>query len=100
VFERERDCEPSPHDFVHVDHSSQSPTMQSFGQSCVLQALCDTELAQASPPKLGCVMARSRDIPPLPQEASQVFQAPHSEYTQSTGHACSLHTRTSWRYGH
>ena len=35
---RVRFCEPSPHDFVHVDHVPNAPTAQSVEHACALQA--------------------------------------------------------------
>ena len=37
MIERERDCEPVPHDLVHVVQALKARVTQSAGQACVLQ---------------------------------------------------------------
>ena len=61
VCARLRDCEPVPHDLVHVDHAPKVPVTQSVAQGASLHARVSAECAHASPPKLGAVLVRLRD---------------------------------------
>ena len=95
VSVRERRCEPAPHDVVHVVQALKAPTPQSFGQACVLHLRVSALCGQALPPKLGCLVWRSRVAAPVPQDllhALHLFQLP---VLQSIGQTCLLHARVS-----
>jgi hypothetical protein len=47
---RERDCEPVPHEAVHVVQALKPVTSQSTGQVCVLQGCVSRWCGHASPP--------------------------------------------------
>jgi hypothetical protein len=98
---RERDCEPVPHEAVHVVQTLKAVTSQSVGQACVLHASVSSKCGHASPPFCTAVETlRERDCEPVPHEAVHVVQALKSLTTQSFGHAWLLHARCSCRYGH
>lgn len=54
------------------------------------------ECGQASPPAVGATVARVRLMEPPPQDLVHVDQADQAGTTQSVGHACVLHTRSSF----
>ena len=97
---RLRDCEPVPHDLVHVVQALKVLTEQWIGHGpCVhgrVSALC----GQASPPYAGCTMLRVRCCEPTPHDLVHVVQAPKLRTMQSTGQLCWLHARVSDVCGH
>ena len=100
VSERLRDCEPTPHDLVHVVHAPQEATTQLRGQACLLHWRVSAECGQASPPLRGWISVRSRDWNPVPHDLVHEVQAFQDFTMQSLAHACELHGRVSARYGH
>jgi hypothetical protein len=57
---RERDCEPVPHDSVHVVQELNTLSSQSIGHSCVWHVRTSCAYGHALPPKVGCVCTRVR----------------------------------------
>ena len=52
-MERDRFCEPPPHDFVHVVHTLQRPTEQSDGHAWALQGRVSLPCGHGIPPFSG-----------------------------------------------
>ena len=93
---RLRDCEPAPHDLVHVDQPPLKATnTQSTGHAWLLQARVSAECGHAAPPALGPVCARLRDCEPVPHDLVHVDHAPKASLVQSAEHVCALHARVS-----
>ena len=96
---RERDCEPLPHDLVHVVHALKLATWQLTGHACALQRRVSAACGHALPPYLGCVCVRERDCAPVPQDLVHDVHAPNAPCWQSAAQACVLQSRVSARYG-
>ena len=97
VTERERVCDPPPHDSVHAPQPPKVPTTQSTGQTLTLQSRC-WESARQLPPCACCTITeRLRDWRPLPQDFVHSVHEAHCDNTQCTGHGRLLHSRTSTR---
>ena len=73
---RERDCWPVPHDLVHVPQALNADVTQWIGHGPWLQSLVSALCGHASPPLLGCVMARVRLLVPAPHD---VVHAPYKD---------------------
>ena len=97
VTERERVCEPPPHDRVHAPQAPKVPTAQSMGQELTLQSRCSASARQLPPCSCCTMMERLRDWCPVPQDLVHCVQEAHDESTQCTGHGRVLHSRTSTR---
>jgi len=98
---RERDCEPVPHEAVHVVQALKVLATQSTSQVCMLHERVSSKCGHASPPADTAVtMLRERDCEPVPHEAVHVVQALKPLTSQSSGHASLLQSRDSTRYGH
>ena len=76
VLARVRDCEPAPHDVVHVDQAPKLGSKQSTGHVWVLQSRVSAECGHALPPSVGAVVERLRFCEPVPHDLVQVDQAP------------------------
>ena len=92
---RLRDCEPAPHDLVHVDQLENALVAQCTAHSSVLHACVSAECGHAVPPLLGSVCARLRVCEPPPHDLVHVDHAPKLSVTQSTAHACLLQSAAS-----
>ena len=64
---RDLDCDPVPHDLVHVVHAVKLDTTQCTGQLCVLQGRVSLRYGHAYPPTVaGVTTDRERDwVPPV-----------------------------------
>ena len=100
VTERLRDCEPLPHDLVHVDQAPKAEVAQWIGHGPALHACVSAVCGHAAPPKSGATLVRLRDWKPPPHDLVQVDQLLKVPGTQSTGHSCWLHARVSAECGH
>lgn len=102
MTERERDCEPPPHDLLHDDQAEKADVAQCTGQGPWSHAAdsCSSDSSHTAPPAAaGLVTVRVRCF--VPTEPHDFEQAPHgaqSEYSQSSGQACVLHA-TSFELG-
>ena len=100
---RVRDCEPVPHDLLHVEYAElHSDNTQSTGHACVLHVCTSVSSGQATPPcMLAVTTVRVRDCEPVPHVLLHVvYDADHWLTTQSTGQACVLQSIVSDRAGH
>jgi hypothetical protein len=58
LIERERDCEPVPHDLVHLVQALKARTVQWIGHGPWLHGRVSVTCGQATPPKRGSVWLR------------------------------------------
>ena len=90
VIERERFCEPPPHDLVHVVQALKALTVQWIGhRTCVLHGAVSAVCGQSAPPYFGGVTRREREytldeVPP--QDTGHVLHELQALTTQSIGH--------------
>lgn len=100
MIERERDCEPVPHDLEHFVQPRKALTWQWIGHGPWLQirvsALCGHDL----PPLRGCTTLRTRLVKPAPHDLVHVDQRPKPRTRQFTGQLCLLQSRVSELCGH
>ena len=95
VCARLRDCEPPPHDLVHVDQLPRLSSTQSVAHAWLLHACVSSACGQASPPFWGGVWVRLRFCEPPPHDLVHADQAAQSLETQLAGQAWLLHVRDS-----
>jgi hypothetical protein len=95
LIERERDCEPVPHDLVHVVQALKARTVQWIGHGPWLQACVWAVCGQAAPPKRGCTFVRERRCEPAPHDLVHVLHLPKLLTMQSIGQAWALQRRVS-----
>jgi hypothetical protein len=94
--ERERRCEPAPHDFVHgVQEPKLLSTTQSTGQLWALQLRVSCVCLHATPPLRGCTHVRERICVPVPHERVHVVHDDHCLTYPLSGQACWLQGRVS-----
>ena len=75
---RLRDCEPVPHDLVHVDQAlNVASKSQSTEHACTLQLRVSSACGHALPPFRGDVVERLRFCEPPPHDLVHVDQAPN-----------------------
>jgi hypothetical protein len=91
---RERDCEPVPHDLVHVVHALNALTVQWIGQG-VPQVWASWRCGQCLPPFSGCRSERLRVCTPTPHETVHVVHGFQLPMMQSMAHVLVLHARVS-----
>ena len=96
---RLRDCNPAPHDLVHVDQAIKSPTTQSTPHVNLLQGRVSAECGHALPPFEDSVSSRSRCCEPVPHDSVHVLQLLKPRMMQSTGHAAVLQACVSAECG-
>jgi hypothetical protein len=100
LIERERDCEPVPHDLVHVVQALKARTVQWIGHGPCVHTTFWVAGGHVLPPWRGCWRLRVRDFSPLPHDLLHWPKAPHWPTTQSVGHVCGLQARASLSCGH
>ena len=93
MTERLRDCEPAPHDLVHVLHAPKADTLQCSGQGPWLHACVSAVCGHAAPPFCGWTCVRVRCCEPAPHDVVHVDQAPNVPSTQFVGQSCELQLR-------
>ena len=97
---RARAWDPVPQVFVHSAQEAHMLTLQSVGQTCVLQVWFASGSSHAVPPCKGCTsILRERELRPVPHDALQPLHPPHALWRQSMGHAAEPHTAVSIKSG-
>ena len=85
---RLRDCEPPPHEWVHVDQLENALVMQWTGHGPWLHVCASLACGQAKPPISGCTSVRLRHWSPeeTPHDFVHVDQELNVPTTQSLEH--------------
>ena len=97
---RDRDCEPVPHDLVHVVQALKADVSQWIGHGPSVHACVSLVCGHAAPPFTGATLVRERDCTPAAHVVEHTVQLLKPPTWQSTAHACALHERVSALCGH
>ena len=98
VWLRERRCEPTPHDLLHVVQAVQPRVTQFTEQACVLQRReLEALPGHWLPPCFGAglLQVRVRVCVPEPQDLEHALYAPYADQPPSMGQCCVLQARVS-----
>ena len=100
AIERERNCDPVPHDFVYVVHALNAVAAQWIEHGPWLHGFVSAPCGHFLPPFSGWRNLRVRLEKPAAHEVLHVLQDDHAKMTQGMAHECLLHCRVSAECGH
>mmetsp|Transcript_20017 Transcript_20017/g.63761 ORF Transcript_20017/g.63761 Transcript_20017/m.63761 type:complete len:1124 (-) Transcript_20017:3855-7226(-) len=96
---RVRDRVPRPHALLHLPHALHSPTSQftrTASHAFWLHGRDSVAGGHERPPAVGALTtSRTRSCVPPSHDWLHALHSPHGPISQSTGHACWLHARSS-----